>query len=473
MPRKKLAISAILIFTIIFTIVSIAGCKTQPEGFTKNDLIYFIMTDRFYNGDTSNDDYYDVDSNNATAYHGGDLRGIIKKLDYIESLGTTAIWITPVVDNQSRGYHGYWATDYYAVDEHLGTLDDMKELVKECHERDIKVLMDYVVNHTGYNSDWYRREKDWFNPRKDIIDWNDQEQIERGWLADLPDFNFDNPEVRQYFIDNALWWIEQTDIDGMRLDTVKHVPIDYWTEFSEAIKEEYPDFFFLAEVWNNKTSYLSKYQQAGLDSLTNYALYDGIRSAFSGNSVYELTSALRREKEFLDPTVNAVFIDNHDNSRFMSFAKWNSELQTKQALTFIMTYPAIPVVYYGTEIAMEGGSDPDNRRDMEWDNIEGNEMLEFYMKLVSLRNEIIDDNMDEFQVLDYDRYYIAYKRFSSEKQIVIAINTVNNPKEESIQVAERQATLVDYFTDEEFTTDESGVLNVTLEPFRTYAFFIE
>ncbi len=288
----------------------------------------------------------------------------------------------------------------------------MKNLVNECHDRDIKVLMDYVVNHTGYNSDWYRKEKDWFNPRMDIINWGDQEQVERGWLCDLPDFDFDNPEVRQYFIDNTLWWIEETGIDGMRLDTVKHVPIDYWEEYTTAIKTEYPDFFFLGEVWHNQTSYLAAYQEAGIDSMTNYALYDGIRNAFSGDQVYDLTSALRKEDQFLNPELNAIFIDNHDNSRFMSHATWDSELQTKQALTFVMTYPAIPVIYYGTEIGMEGGGDPDNRRDMQWDNIEGNDMLAFYNQLTDIRNELTENDLDSFEVIDNDRYYIAYKRYN-------------------------------------------------------------
>jgi len=468
--KRMYLINLILLLVTVLILIGAIGCSNQKyKGFTSNDVIYFVMTDRFYDGDTSNDEYIDVDKNNPTAYHGGDLQGIIQKLDYIESLGVTAIWITPVVDNQTRGYHGYWATDFYKVDEHLGTLEDMKQLVDECHKRGIKVVMDYVVNHTGYNCDWYRTKKDWFNPRKDIINWNDQEQIERGWLADLPDFNFDNEEVRQYFIDNALWWIDQTGIDGIRLDTVKHVPIDYWVEFSAAVKAKYPDFFFIGEVWHSKTSYLAQYQNAGIDSITNYAMFDGIRNAFSGNNVFDLVSAIRNEKDFTNPTMNSIFIDNHDNTRFMSFATWDSELQTKQALTFIMSYPAIPVIYYGTEIGMEGGSDPDNRRDMEWDTIEDNEMLSFYMELTDIRAAITEKKMDGFEIIDNDRYYISYRRFNEEAQIVFVINTVKNPKEESVKISDKKAMLTDYFTGEEFETDEEGVLHITLEPLRTYA----
>ena len=461
----------VLIVMILAVVVGAISCKENAKEFTTNDIIYFIMTDRFYDGDISNDNYPDVDPDNPTAYHGGDLQGIIQKLDYIESLGVTAIWISPVVDNQEYGYHGYWATDFYSVDEHLGTLEDMKMLVEECHKRDIKVILDYVINHTGYECDWYETKSDWFNPKTTILNWNDQKQLEKGWLSGLPDFNFDNLEVREFFIENALWWIEETDIDGMRLDTVKHVPIDYWTEFSAAIKAEYPDFFFIGEVWHTSAKYIAKYQDAGLDSMVNYVLFDAIRMAFSGKNAYNLTFAIRNEDKYQNPTLNTIFIDNHDNSRFMTYAAYDGELQTKQALTFVMSYPAIPVIYYGTEIAMEGGSDPDNRRDMEWGRVEDNEMYDFYLQVNEIRADIIKRKLSDFEIIFNDREYIAYKRFNEKEQIVFIINTANAEKEVSITISDGETKLIDYFTKEEFVTDDKGVLNIELDPLRTYALY--
>ena len=244
----------------IIVLLLLTSCTPANNGFTKDDLIYFILTDRFSDGDNTNN--YDVDKTDPRKRHGGDIKGIIDKLDYIKDLGATAIWITPVMKNEKDGYHGYWIEDFYEVDPHLGTMEDMKTLVKESHKKDIKVILDYVVNHTGYKSPWLKDEKykDWFNENKTITNWNDQDQVENGWLMGLPDLDLNNPEVKKYFIENALWWIDETGIDGMRLDTVKHVPRSFWTEFVSAIKDKHPDFYFLGEVWSENPRYFKSYR---------------------------------------------------------------------------------------------------------------------------------------------------------------------------------------------------------------------
>lgn len=211
--------------------VQLYNVPNSGGAFTSKDLIYFIMTDRFNDGDDSNNQFADVNKNNPKAYHGGDLRGIISKLDYIKSLGATAIWITPVAENTLGGYHGYWINDFYKVDPHLGSMNDLKDLVKEAHNRNIKVLMDYVVNHISPDSKMLKEKPaDWFNPKSDISNWNNQEEIEKGWIFGLPDLNQDKPEVKSFLIENAMWWIKETGVDGMRLDTVRHVPKTFWNE---------------------------------------------------------------------------------------------------------------------------------------------------------------------------------------------------------------------------------------------------
>jgi len=399
-------------FITILSLVGsfLGGCVSNKEKreFNKDDMIYFILTDRFNDGDLSNN--YDVDKTNLKKRHGGDLRGIIEKLEYIKSLGSTAIWITPVMKNEKDGYHGYWIEDFYEIDPHLGTMDDMRELVEKSHEMDMKVILDFVVNHTGYNSPWLLDEnyKDWFNENKSINNWSNQDEVENGWLAGLPDLNFSNEQVREFFIENALWWIKETGIDGMRLDTVKHVPRDFWSEFVQRINEEYPDFFFLGEVWSENVRYFKAYSETGITSMTNYPLYKGIITTFReyGNT-NNLKTALRDEKNFLNPTMNGIFIDNHDNVRFPSIHRINSQEYHKQALTFVMSYPAIPVIYYGTEIGMEGHEDPDNRRDMEWDKVENNQILDYFKFLSNLRkDEVIKTG--EFKILETDNFTLAY-----------------------------------------------------------------
>ncbi|MTI49201.1 MAG: alpha-amlyase [Firmicutes bacterium] len=460
--RSKLLTLALVII-LLFT-----GCTsaTQEPNFSQNDLIYFIMTDRFNDGDNGNDNFTDVNSDDPKAYHGGDLKGIIDKLDYIKSLGATTIWVTPIVKNQPTGYHGYWAYDFYSVDPHLGTMDNFKKLVDEAHNKDIKVILDYVVNHTGYDSPWLKDEekKDWFHPNREITDWANQEIVENGWLAGLPDLDQSNPKVKDFLIKNALWWIDETGIDGMRLDTVRHVPKEFWKEFATEIKKEYPDFYFLGEVWSDNTRYLELYHQSGIDGLTNYSLYEGIRNAFTRfGSTATLVNAIKKEKYFSTPELNGVFLDNHDNRRLISDGGENGKEYLKQALTFVMTYPSIPIIYYGTEIGMEGKSDPDNRRDMEWDKVGNSEIYDFYMKLVDLRNNSPALKSKEFKLLDYDKYFISYLRKDNDSSILVVMNTLNKDKSITINLPNESSKYRDILSDNLYTVVDNQI-KIELEP---------
>ncbi len=434
--------------------------------FSNKDLIYFIMTDRFYNADTSNDNFADVDKNNAKAYHGGDLQGVIDKLDYIKSLGTTAIWITPVVKNEYAGYHGYWTEDFYAVDPHLGDMATLKKLVSEAHKKDMKVLLDHVVNHTGYKSPWLtdKSKKDWFHPKLDISNWNDQKQVENGWLAGLPDLNTENVEVRKFLLDNTLWWIEQTGVDGMRLDTVRHIPMDFWQEFTETIKAKYPSFYFLGEVWNENSRYLEQYHKLGLDGLTNYSMYKGIRESFTRfGKTNSLISAINREESFSSPELNGIFIDNHDNTRLITQGGEHGTEYLKQALSFIMTYPSIPIIYYGTEIGMEGGADPDNRRDMEWNKVEKSDILTFYKSLANLRSTNPAIVSGDFKLLDYDNYFISYMREKDKKSVIVVMNLQNKEKNVVINIPNKTKEFTDLLTSKKFKAKDQK-LEIILKP---------
>ncbi|MCK8059049.1 MULTISPECIES: alpha-amylase family glycosyl hydrolase [unclassified Fusibacter] len=394
--------------------------------FSKNDIIYFVMTDRFYDASASSN-LEDTDPTSPTKFQGGDLQGITEKLDYIASLGATAIWLTPVMTNGQDGYHGYWIHDFYSVDPHLGSMDDFKRLVDEAHNRDIKVILDYIVNHTGYDSPWINdpQKASWFHEHKDITNWSDPVLIENGWLAGLPDLDQSNPEVESYFIENAKWWISETGIDGFRLDTVRHVPKDFWRAFSAGIKEDYPDFFLLGEVWSDNARYIELYHKEGIDGNTNYSLYAGITAAFSPLSdVRTLINAIQKDTNFERPDLNGIFIDNHDNPRFVSVSKENGEAYLKQAMTLMYSYPAIPVLYYGTEIAMEGGADPDNRRMMAWDEVEGSQMLAFTKQLVELRSKY----MGELTVIDYDVKHLVYTSKGPDGTMLVVLNTEKKEK---------------------------------------------
>ncbi len=437
------------------------------EAFSDQDRIYFIMVDRFNDSNPDNN-LPDVDPNDPLKFQGGDINGITQKLDYIQSMGFTTLWLTPIMKNTKDGYHGYWIDDFESVDPHFGTMDDLKNLVKEAHRRDMKVILDYVVNHTGIDSEWLNdpEKKDWFHPQKNISNWTDQDEVEKGWLSGLPDLDQSNPKVHDYFINNALWWIDETQIDGFRLDTVKHVPHEYWKDFTHAIKTIYPDFYFLGEVWSENPRYIELYHQDGIDGLTDYSLYNGLTNAFSSTSnIDSLVNALKLEKYYSHPELNGIFLDNHDNPRLVSTNGQWGEAYLKQALAFIYTYPSIPVVYYGTEIALQGGADPENRHFMPWDETADNPMIDYVKALSDIKTQYTGT----FQVLQSDKKEWIYQISNpdNEDRLLVIMNTDKKELSLSVTGIEELAnlSLTNYFDDtDSFTTNANGDLSITLAP---------
>ncbi|WP_042147141.1 alpha-amylase family glycosyl hydrolase [Paucisalibacillus sp. EB02] len=399
----------------------------------EDEMIYFIMIDRFHNGDTSND--YEVEVNDPRAYHGGDFQGIIEKLDYIKEMGFTSIWLTPIVKNEPKGYHGYWTEDFYEVEEHFGKLEDFKSLVEEAHNRDMKIILDLVVNHTGYQHSWITdpEKQDRFHEDQTIYDWDNQENVENGRLAGLPDLAQENPETRKYLLDMAKWWIEETDIDGYRLDTVKHVPKDFWEEFAAEVKSVKEDFFLIGEVWHNDPNYVADYTKTGIDSFVDYPFYNEATRIFSNSdqrigrymhSIWERNTTL-----YENPFVLGNFIDNHDNKRFTRSVLENGEdpiTRSKLALTYLYTAPGIPIIYYGTEIAMDGGEDPDNRRMMEFKD---HELITYISTLAELRKNHPALTKGEFNMLVDQIGTSVFLRTYEDEQILIAINNTTENQE--------------------------------------------
>lgn len=430
---------------------------------TSDDIIYFIMVDRFADSDPDSN-LPDINKEDMRAFQGGDLQGVIDHLDYIKSLGATAIWLTPVMTNGPNGYHGYWIYDFESVDPHFGDMATLQSLVNKAHDMDIKVILDYVVNHTGYNSPWLSDpdKADWFHPDKPLNNFKDVNELETGWLAGLPDLDQSNPEVKDYFINNAIWWIDQTGIDGFRLDTMRHVSHEFWQDFSGAIKEKYPDFFLLGEVWDGNTNTLESYHEDGIDSLTNYSLYNGIINAFNVKpNILSLANALEKEKNFSTPTENALFIDNHDNARFMSQNPKNKLEYTKLALAFTYTYPAIPVIYYGTEIAMDGAYDPVNRAFMDFSKAEVSDetnlipYLQFLTKIKATYSE-------GFQLIYRDKSTMVYEISKDNNRLLVVLNA--SESEQTISFDYTEAVLLTELTSGESLTFQSGSNTLILPP---------
>lgn len=403
----------------------------------EDEVLYFVFTDRFFNGDRTND--ADADPTDLKAYHGGDLQGVIDKLDYIKGLGATAIWLTPVVDNEPGGYHGYWAADFYKTDEHLGSLEKLQELVTAAHGKGIKVLLDVVVNHTGYQHPWVTEKPDWFHQTGDITDWNNQSEIENNRLAGLPDFNTENPAVEKYLIDMGRWWIQKTDVDGFRLDTVRHVPTPFWERFAKAMHETKPGFWLMGEVWNTDPAYLAGYQKTGIDSLVSFPHYEGIRGVFGKDGLISTLQDAEEGlgKELPQPQRMGVFIDNHDVGRFISGAYQDQPVKRLElALTYAMTTRGFPVLYYGTEVALEGGGDPDNRRPMPWDVADQGHPLQAQIRrLAQIREAHPALRRGDWQPLAAIGDTLAFSRTAGTDRAVVVINNSDQPASITLNAA--------------------------------------
>ncbi|KAL4757547.1 glycoside hydrolase superfamily [Aspergillus foveolatus] len=325
----------------------------------KSRNIYFALTDRVARGsdDTGGDACGDL-----STYCGGTFKGLEGKLDYIKGMGFDAIWITPVVANHDGGYHGYWAKDLYSINENYGTADDLKSLVSAAHEKGIYIMADVVANHMGSPISDNKPEP--LNQESAYhsactIDYSNQESIETCRIADdLPDVNTESEEIRTLFKEWITWLVKEYEFDGLRIDTVKHVEKDFWSDFSSAA-----GVYTIGEVFDGDPDYLAGYAST-MDGLLNYAVYYPVNNFYqqAGSAQDIVNMHDKIDNSFPDPSALGTFIDNHDNARWLS--KKDDKSLLKNALAYVILARGIPIVYYGTEQGYAGGNDPENREDL-------------------------------------------------------------------------------------------------------------
>lgn len=360
------------------------------RGFSSADVLYLIMPDRFADGDTTNDVAGDQRSL-PRGWHGGDFAGIQKHIDYLQRLGVTALWLTPVVSNGAMpdSYHGYAATDLYAVDAHFGTLEQYRELSRVLHAHGIKLVFDLVPNHLGLQHPWMLDPPapEWFHgtvqnhhpikgqfealvdPHAPGAAWRD---VTNGWFSDaMPDLNQENPLVSQYLIENALWWVETAGLDGIRLDTFPYVGRAFWQDFHATLHRVYPQLTTVGEIFDRDPEITSFFAggiahrgiDTGLDTPFDFPVFFTLRDVLAHDKpMTELAKVLRQDALYPHPERLVTFIGNHDTSRFITEAGGSTK-RLKLALGLVATLRGMPELYSGDEIGMAGGNDPDNRHD--------------------------------------------------------------------------------------------------------------
>jgi glycosidase len=479
-------------------------------GFDSSDLVYLMMPDRFANGDPSNDTIEGMlesaDRSNPERRQGGDIQGVMDHLDYIQDLGMTAIWFTPTFENDMTteygAYHGYAATDLYKVDRRFGSNELYKELVDAVHDRGMKVIMDMIHNHIG-DQHWWMDDlptKDWVHDYEEYGQTNyrgvivgdpyasqsDMDRLVKGWFVkEMPDLDQRNELLADYLIQNTIWWIEYSGIDGIRMDTYVFPYKEYMARWSKEVLEAYPDFNIVGESWVENVIAESywQYDEPGVDdgydshlpSVTDFPFSFAARDALNenfgwNNGLTKLFYVFNQDMVYADPMKNVIFLDNHDMSRIYEHLGKNED-HFKMLYPFLLTARGIPIVYYGTELMMghenRGGDDeawrqtmpggwPDDDRSVfteEGRTDKENEIINWVSAWGKWRlNSPAAQHGKLLHFVPYDGVYV-YFRIHEEETLMIVMNSNENAvtmdADRYMEVLKKFATGTDVISGEE------------------------
>lgn len=482
------------------------------EGFSAADVLYLLMPDRFAQGDAvaaTDLEYNDApDRTQPSTRHGGNLKGIADKLDYLDSLGITAIWSCPVLENDMPGgsYHGYATTDYYRIDPRFGTNADWQDLIAQAHKRGIKVVMDMIFNHSGSNHPWMKDmpSKDWYNHPEGneltnfrlstihdpyVSDY-DLDHTVNGWFVSaMPDLNQKNPHLMKYLIQNSIWWIESSKINGIRMDTYPYADMQGMAQWAADVLKEYPNFNIVGECWYGNEAGPAFWQsgskinpvETNLPTVMDFKYNIDREKMFfeetdPWNGLNHVYDHLALDYLYPDPQHILTFLDNHDTDRFLpempdSLGVW------KQALAFLLTSRGIPQLYYGTELLMNGTkkiSDGYIRLDMPGgfpgDKVDAftregrtdmqNEAWDYLSRLLQWRRGEANDVIAKGTLKHFmpQNGIYAYERRLGDKQVVVLLNGQSEPNtvtmERTVEILPYGTTMRDLVSGKDVTITE-------------------
>ena len=494
--------------------------SAQRQSYDSSDMMYLIMPDRFANGKKNNDSneltFEKYNRSLPGGRHGGDIQGIINHLDYLQELGVTAVWNTPLCeDNEEKySYHTYAQSDVYKIDPRYGTNEDYARLVSELHKRKMKLVMDYVTNHWGA-AHWMMKDlptQDWIHQfetftqtnhkRTTINDINaskiDTKICMDGWFAPtMPDLNQSNPLMLNYLIQNAIWWIEYADLDGFRVDTYNYSDPEGIAKWTKAITNEYPNFNIVGEVWMQNQAQIAYWQKDSkiaaiqnynsyLPSVMDFTLLGALGSVFNEDDgswdkglvkIYDNFS-----NDFLYPNINnlLIFAENHDTQR-VNHVYDNDIRKYKMAMTILATVRGIPQLYYGSEIGMSGNKDKgdaDIRQDFPggWEGDannaftkEGrtemqNEYFDFTSKLFNWRKTKSAVHFGKMTHYIPENNVYVYFRYNTTDNVMVLINNSNETK--AINTTRFAENIGNHKTGNDVITEQNIDITkeITLEP---------
>lgn len=509
-----------VVFTKKYSLKQRRENSASRKGYDASDLIYLVMSDRFANGNPKNDsDKSLFEKENRSlpgGRHGGDIAGMIQHLDYIKELGATALWPTPLCEDNDKtySYHTYGQSDVYKIDPRFGMNDEYVQLSAELHKRDMKLIMDYVTNHWGAEH-WMMKDLptyEWLHQFPGYAQTNyrmttqfdtnasqiDAKMCMDGWFVkSMPDLNQSNPLVNTYLKQNAIWWIEYANLDGFRVDTYSYCDKKGIAEWTKAITDEYPNFNIVGEVWMHDQAQMAYWQKDSkiaaiqdynsyLPSVMDFTLMETLAKVFNEDTntwntgmvnVYENFT-----NDFLYPNINSImtFVENHDTNRFNEIYK-NDFSKYKMAMTLLATVRGIPQIYYGSEIGMAGNKDKDGDAAIRQDfpggwigdknnaftkterTLEQQQFFDYSSKLFNWRksNDVVHFGKMKHYIPENNVY--VYFRYTDSKSVMVVIN--NNKETQTFPTSRFQESILNYKTGNEVLSGKSIDLknDITIE----------
>lgn len=490
------------------------GSQHRP-GFDQSDALYLITPDRFANGNKANDAFADMrepaDRTSKDGRHGGDLRGIEERLDYISDLGFTAIWMNPLLENDmpAYSYHGYAATDFYKIDRRFGSNESYQAFCEKAGEKGIKVIMDMIVNHCG-SEHWFFKDpptEDWINFNGEFVptshrrntvqdpyasEW-DEKAFSDGWfVSTMPDLNQRNPLMADYLIQNAIWWIEYAGISGIRMDTYPYPDKDFMSRWTCEVMSEYPNFNIVGEEWTTNPVIVSYWQQGKknhdgyiscLPALMDFPMQDALVRGLTeeeksyGSGLIETYKALSMDFLYASPDDLVIFPDNHDMDRI--FTQLGEDLDLfKQSLLFMATMRGIPQIYYGTEVLMSNSEHPNDhgmiRSDFPggWtgdkvDAVSGKGLTQRQLEAQEWTRKLFQWRKDNpvihhgklMQFAPEDGIYV-YFRYLDEKKVMVVLN--KNDEAHTLELSRFKEMLADHKKADDILEESTIELTETL-----------
>ncbi len=448
--RMKNIIALMLVSFGLFACVP-TFAQAEDKGI-QEEVFYRILVDRYSNANAQIDKQIDLD--NPMTYHGGDLEGITERLDTFEEVGYTAIVLSPIMENAPDGYHGYWIEDFYNVEEQYGDMESLKKLIDEAHQRDIKVVLELVTNYVAKS---HPIVKD-----KSKQSWIEANDVDTAWGKNVIKLNQENEEVQDYLVDVAMYWMDETNIDGFQLHAADQSSQTFLNLLTSKIKEKDENFYLLADVLDTNSDVTSLQENDHIDAVDNHQAQQAMSSVFSKPGV----SPEKIYEETMD--VNALsmlFMDDESVERFtqtLAEKGRNPLTAWSLALTYLYSMPDVPVVYQGTELPMYGKMLEEVQRMVEF-NSGGKEIKEFFNRISSLRNQFPALRRGSYELVGTDGAMILFKRIYNEETMYIAINNDVKTRSVTITDLEKGKELRGYLGDHTFRANDKGEYRIGLD----------